>query len=288
MFRKLAWLTLQLLSCCASTEEISLLEKRPSLDADVVVPVHDAGFREGGTILPSARDAAIAEPPVVDAAVPSTESAPYLRYDFSGHGTEVQDRSGFRHARIVGDAQLDGSGRLTLDGNDYVDMPNGTLSRLTDASIVVWFEWSGGNCWHRVFDFGSNDGGEERVGRAITSLFFTPSTCPEERGLLMVELGGRQGTLQAGTIQPGRLVQIAFTYNSRTRDVRLFQDGAWVDAGTAAFTLGQINDVNSWLGRSQWVQDQNARIRYDELRIYDRALSPNEIMRLARLGPNVL
>ena len=56
--------------------------------------------------------------------------------------------------------------------------------------------------------------------------------------------------------------------------------------GPASVALSTINDVNNWLGRSQWVQDSYLSGRYEELRIYDGALSDAEVAMLAERGPD--
>jgi hypothetical protein len=94
-----------------------------------------------------------------DAAQPAAEARLVLRYDFSGTGTRVNDLVGGADAVVMGGAALDGAGGVELDGdNDFVDMPNGILSRHDSATIVAWLDWMGAveNCWQRIFDFGSS------------------------------------------------------------------------------------------------------------------------------------
>lgn len=307
MFSKLTSLALVLAVGCAAESELALLAEQRGEDAgapelaarDGAGSSHDAAREEptleeeesGEPPAPVAelRDAGM-EPSERDAGLAGHTSALVLRYDFAGSGTQVEDRVGDANAQVVGGARLDADGVLDLDGrNDYVDLPNGVLSSLDAASIVVWFEWLGGTCWDRVFDFGSNDRGEGLQGRVQTSLFFTPKPCGEEtRSLLMAEFGSRQGTLTGTPVSLGRTTMVAVTYEGRTKQVRLYQNGLLQSQGYARFTLTQINDINSWLGRSQWIQDVFARIRYDEFRIYGGALSADEVEELARLGPNAL
>jgi hypothetical protein len=115
---------------------------------------------------------------VVDA--PPVVRLPLHRHDFSGTGTVVVDSVGGAHGSVRGGAALDGRGSLALDGrDDYVDLPNGLISRLHSATFVVWFEWYDGRiCWHRVFDFGNTVQGEDVVGDATSNVFVTPQDCP--------------------------------------------------------------------------------------------------------------
>ena len=48
--------------------------------------------------------------------------------------------------------------------------------------------------------------------------------------------------------------------------------------------LKNFEDLNNWLGRSQFSNDPFGRFVYDEFRIYDRALDGSEIVRLLKQG----
>jgi hypothetical protein len=50
--------------------------------------------------------------------------------------------------------------------------------------------------------------------------------------------------------------------------------------------LEAIDDVNNWLGRSQWRQDFNLPGAYNEFRIYDSALSSADVAAIYALGPD--
>ena len=51
-------------------------------------------------------------------------------------------------------------------------------------------------------------------------------------------------------------------------------------------SLGALNDVNNWLGRSQWVFDEEFAGTLHEFRIYSRALTPAEIVADNAAGPD--
>jgi hypothetical protein len=239
-------------------------------------PTDSGPLEDAGSLLDAA-------PPIGPGA-----SALLLRYDFAGAGTALLDRVGGAHASILGGAQLDGSGRLALDGeDDYVDLPNGLLARLESVTIMVWFEWQGGVCWQRVFDFGNNDAGEGQVGQALAALFFTPVGCGDERSVAMAEFGARR--LRAFGTQSFPLAintPVAVVYDATAGMLRLYQGGALVGETQAAFALSELMDVNNWLGRSQWVQDRFASVRYDEFRLYGAALTSEQIAELVRSGPD--
>lgn len=219
---------------------------------------------------------------------PSAVDALRVRYDFGGSGTRLIDRVGSADGEVLGGAQLSGEGQLELDGqDDYVDLPNGLLSGLDAVTIMVWLEWAGGICWQRVFDFGSSDQGEDQVGDALTSLFLTPKACGRETAAVRIELDGAEFTMHMDApLAEGQPLHVTVTIDPLADATCLYVDGELQVRGPAPLALARIDDVNVWLGRSQWVQDHHWAGRYDELRIYDRALGPNEIQGAFADGPD--
>src|SRR5690606_26232978 len=75
-------------------------------------------------------------------------------------GVALIDSIGGANGTVIGaGAALTGSG-LELPGGPstdapYVDLPNGILSSLTDATLEAWLTLDGSQTWSRVFDFGS-------------------------------------------------------------------------------------------------------------------------------------
>ncbi|MBK8250049.1 MAG: hypothetical protein IPK85_22050 [Gemmatimonadetes bacterium] len=67
--------------------------------------------------------------------------------------------------------------------------------------------------------------------------------------------------------------------------VQWFRDGQFKGAFETPLTLAQLQDANMWLGRSQYADDETANARYDEVRIYQRALTPAEIAARFTAGP---
>ena len=88
------------------------------------------------------------------------------RYSFDGTGANVTDSVGNATGNLVNGALLDGSGVLTLPGehdgqpDQYLNLPNGLISPLSEVTIVAWTTWTGGAGYQRVFDFGISDLGE--------------------------------------------------------------------------------------------------------------------------------
>ena len=117
--------------------------------------------------------------------IASATNAPPIhahRYSFEGApgATLVADSVGTADGTAIGGASFTGDGRLTLNGvNGYVDLPNGIISSLINVSLETWVKWNGGSQRQRLFDFGSNSGGENAPAVEATDL---PSVHPGDRG----------------------------------------------------------------------------------------------------------
>lgn len=213
------------------------------------------------------------------------------RYDFEGEGTRVVDSIASADGTLLGGAVLDGAGHATLDGtDDYVNLPNGLLSGLTDVSIVAWLSWNGDRpCWQRVFDFGSSDAGEDNVGNATSSLFATPERCPGTGPAAAFET--REGIVSSvdsdAPFPVLRVSMLAVVVDSKAASLRLYAAGEPLGTGKGV-SLAQLRGDNDWLGRSQWMQDPYLRGTYDEFRIYDIALSSADLSLLEAAGPDAL
>jgi Concanavalin A-like lectin/glucanases superfamily len=217
------------------------------------------------------------------------------RYDFEGTGTTVTDRVGTAHGAIVGGAtlsKLTGRGVVVLAGGttgSYVNLPNKLASSLTNATFEAWITWGGGNNYQRVFDFGDSDSAtpEDNPANGKTYLFVSPQTASGFVSLgysLMGNAGGAEQHLDGTAPLPQALSQVVAVADAAGGTLSLYVNG--VQVGTRAWTgaLSSINDVNVWLGRSQYNGDPELTATYHDFRIYNAALSALEIATAFRGG----
>ncbi len=215
------------------------------------------------------------------------------RYDFEGNGTAVVDRVGTAHGAVRGAnvSKLEGRGVVLLGGGTagpYIDLPNGLISALTNATFEAWITWGGGNAWQRVFDFGDSTHAtpENNPASGKSYLFLTPKTGGSGGASLTYSAGGSAQEIALTVAQPLplALTQIVAVVNDAGNQVQLYVDGEL--AGSAAWTgaLGQLNDVNVWLGRSQFDGDPELSGVYHDFRVYGAALSAAEVASAFRGG----
>ncbi len=230
-------------------------------------------------------------------------------FDESADGVTIPDVVGDADAKLInltGNATIAG-GQATLGNTgsqgsaaaagstangDYIDLPNGLISPLTQMTIECWTTWNGTDAiWQRVFDMGTSNGGEDTSPAGDQTTFVM--VCPDNSGRV-VQVEYRR--LGASTILPindngplaaGEEVLITLVHDDVAGIVKCFINGTIVGAMDAPVTLGEFVDNNIWLGRSQW-GDPLYCGSYNELRWYDTALSAAEIAANYLAGPDVV
>ena len=217
------------------------------------------------------------------------------RYDFEGGGTAVKDRVGTAHGVVARGAtlsKLDGKGVVLLGGGDvgaYVDLPNGILSSLGNATIEAWVTWGGGTSWQRVFDFGDSTATppENNQAGGKTYLFVTPKG-GSGKVQLAYSLGSVDKELDVeGTVAlPQTIKQVVAVADDSANLLTLYVDGVKVGQQPWTGALSQINDVNVWLGRSQYANDSELNAVYHEFRMYSAALTAAQVAAMFNAGPD--
>jgi len=224
------------------------------------------------------------------------------RYSFSGTTRTITDSIGSADGQstVIADAThagtpgngpaLDGSGVLTLDGTtNYVELPNGIISSLTDATIIAWTSWHAAGAYERVFDFGTSLAGEGVRSQCKSCLLVMSGSGDVRPGLAAQLHAPNVNTEQVTTTQllDASERQVALVVKSRD-SMTLYLDGAEIGSTPITLGLSDIMDQNDWLGLSQFASDRLYQGTYDEFRIYARALSACEVAATVDAGPDQL
>jgi hypothetical protein len=156
--------------------------------------------------------------------------------------------------------------------NQFVDMPDGMVSGLTDFTIGAWVNWNGGQTWSRVFDFGTGTN---------VNMFLTPNAggAPGVRFAITTSGGGGEQQISATDQLPTGWHHVAVTLAGTVGT--LYVDGAPV-ASNPNITLDPADmgtTTNNWIGRSQYADPFLAGV-VDDFNIFDRALSQADIQTL--------
>ena len=198
----------------------------------------------------------------------------------------------------------------------YVNLPNGIISSKTNLTIEVWAAPHSAPTYARVFDFGRVAGpgygggapgelldvtGQGMIPGATSaedSLYFSFSRGNNLNDQRMEAMINGINGLNIDTSIPtteDTLYHYVCTFEDGVGAsgasggrVTWYRDGVQFSTADVDFHLSEMEDVNNWLGRSQWTNDFNANASYDECRIYDHALSAAEISANLSAGPDVL
>lgn len=204
----------------------------------------------------------------VDGVLPP-EGSLLHRYSFNGTGAVATDTVSGADGNIVG-AMLDGNGNVVMTGGSaqYVDLPNGIVSSLTDVTIVAWTTWRGEAAYPRVFDFGSSDGNYFAV---IPKTGFEDQAKPGLGAEIKVA-GFDTVTLASTENVKDRDVFVGFVFKGGV-SASLYVETKLVAQEATAITLADIDDRNNWLGRSEYAGNPPYQGEYQEFRIYGAALN---------------
>jgi hypothetical protein len=199
----------------------------------------------------------------------------------------------------------------------YVDLPNGIVSALgKSATFMAWFTYKSADSgnWPRIFDLGTSTGGEgfSTGGDGVQYLEGDPTpyldtTSEDLQEYIMfcpkrdagpgwrVESVVRPATPTSSIVDPasntaiagGVEACVAVSYDATAGKLTVYVNGVQIGEATnlSQHDLANINDVNNWLGRSQW-QDAMFSGKINEFRIYDVALSKHWIKAYYEQGPD--
>ena len=162
-----------------------------------------------------------------------------------------------------------GARSLVLEGNAYAMLPYAVACQ-DEMTIATWMFWNTTSNWQRLFDFGNG---------TTQYMFFTPSTGSEMR-FVMKNGGDEQILTPKKALDKGAWHHVAVTLKPVDTKVQaiLYIDGENV-AESSTFTIRPSDIAPSlcYLGRSMFKADPFFNGRIDDFRIYNYALSADEV-----------
>ncbi|MCL6589276.1 MAG: family 43 glycosylhydrolase [Firmicutes bacterium] len=209
---------------------------------------------------------------------PTGSSGPIVWYKFDGN---TSDSSGNNKTATLYGSPTYTAGRqdsaINLSGSSqYVGMPSGIVSGLTNFTIATWVRLDTISTWSRIFDIGTG---------TTVNMFLTP------RGgsnviRFAITTGGYSAEQQingAAALPTGVWKHVAVTKSGNV--AILYVDGVEVGRNSnmtlSPSNLG--NTGNNYIGKSQYA-DPYLDGQIDNFRIYNRALSASEVSSLYSAG----
>ena len=161
-----------------------------------------------------------------------------------------------------------GESSLSLNGSTaHLSLPAGVVSS-KEITIATWVYSTSSSSWQRIFDFGN---GTEQY------MFLTPTNGSQMR--FVMKNGGDEEILSTSVLGRNAWHHVAVTIGNTK--VVLYVDGTAVASSTSMkIRPTDINPVRNYIGRSQFVSDSRFKGYIDDFRIYNSALSEENIEKI--------
>ena len=159
---------------------------------------------------------------------------------------------------------------FSFDGSsDYLKLPY-HAGDMKEMTFTAWVKGSSTTAWQRIFDFGNGEG---------EYLFLTPTNGSAMRFEIKKD-GVTQGLNATTTLGTGTWKHVAVTIGAS--EVAIYIDGV-KNASTTSITLrpSDIAPTISYLGRSQFVADPAFSGMMSDVRLYNYALSADEVKNIS-------
>jgi hypothetical protein len=203
--------------------------------------------------------------------------------DSSGHANDGTLHTGaggaagytFNTGKLAGNALY-----LVAAQKGYVTLPVGLLANACEVTIATWVLVNSSQTWQRIFDFGKQ---EPNPATPNVYMFLTPKNGANDKLRFAISIGGKdteQSMDGPAELPAGSWHHVAVVVDSGGGS--LYVDGAEVgsNSGITLRPADLGNPPDLFIGRSQWAVDPYFDGAIDSFRIYDRALSADEISAL--------
>ncbi|TQE26878.1 hydrolase [Streptomyces ipomoeae] len=213
-----------------------------------------------------------------------------LHYDFDETGGNIaRDSSGHGyHGTYVRTPDfgtgVDGgsfkmSGGNSSSSSPYVKIPNGVLKDAGGVTVSTYVKWKGGDNFQWLFGLGPDSN---------KYLFATPSNGGGKlfSAITKATWSGEKQMIGGSRLTQGEWKHITVTLNGATETAILYVDGAEA-ARVSGVTIkpselyDSAKDYSGYIGKSLYSPDPYFGGEVDDFRIYNRALTPAEVLELA-------
>jgi hypothetical protein len=163
-----------------------------------------------------------------------------------------------------------GSQAIALNGtNAFVQLP-ATVASYKEMTIATWVYWNGVTSWQRIFDFGNDQ---------TQYMFLTPKTSTGQMRFA-IKNGGAEQILNATALPYLKWTHVAVTLNAS--GAHLYVNGLLVtESNAVTISPFDFKPILNYIGRSQFSTDPLFNGNIDDFRVYNYALSANEVAQIS-------
>jgi hypothetical protein len=194
------------------------------------------------------------------------ETSGTFAHDSSGNGNDGNLTNGPTWT----DGKIGGA--LSFDGlNDYVHLRNFEWGG--EISITTWIKYDTLK-FARIIDFGN--------GSDADNILFGSGANPHNELWFHIRRGSSsQGTDASNSLYSGSWLHLVGIVNNQNQAV-IYRNGEVIITGST-WTPSTLTRTKQYIGKSNW-DEEYLHALVDDLRIYDRALSAEEVQALYNLG----
>jgi hypothetical protein len=164
---------------------------------------------------------------------------------------------------------------------DYISLPGGLVSSYSSVTLELWATIQPNGSWNQICAFGSQSG---TVGD--TYLAIIPHSGPNDYRMTIKTLGVERATAGATPVDTSVPVHLVAVYSADTGKELLYANGRLVSTLSTTIDIANVNNINSWLGRSLFDGDAGMKGSIDEFRIWNGPLTALHVAVNDGLGPN--
>ena len=216
----------------------------------------------------------LSEPSTTAEAAPTAERSMTARWQMEGNtldDTENMMDAALAAAANYVDGRTEGTKALRLNGStQFVQLPYETADA-DELTVAMWVKMRSSNTWQRLLDFGND---------TEHYMFLTPKNSYTNVMRFAIKNGADEQTLDCKTALPsGQWKHVVLTIG--TGRTAIYVDGEEAASTTAiSISPSDIRPVLNYIGRSQFASDPLMSADIDDVRIYNYALTADDVKTL--------
>ena len=219
------------------------------------------------------------------------------RYSFT---TDVSDSIGGATGTLMNGATVSGgavslAGGASGTGCDYVELPPGLISNYTSVTFEFWIDAGANGTWPELYAFGNQTGATGGAGANMLAFIPHSGSSPNDYRISYAQASPGYNDEYVingvGVLDNLGETCVACVYDPPNNSMSLYTNGVLIGTMspvTAKFSLTNIYNVHSWLGRSLYDGDSSYAGTIDEFRIYNSAVGPLQLAVNNAAGPDTL
>ena len=167
---------------------------------------------------------------------------------------------------------------ILLNGTDnFIQLP-ATIANSRKLTLATWIYWRGGDAWQRIFDFGTD---------TDHYMFLCPKPNTTNRLRLAIKNGADEQFMNAeSTHRANQWIHVVVTFADEA--ITIYLNGEPVATNTAIKTRpSDFRPIFNYVGRSQFIADPMLKGAVDDIRVYNYALTSDEVSALYALSDDI-